>query len=256
MNNSLLERRAGVLLHPTSLPSGKIDNDAIRWLDFIQAASLKVWQVLPLGVPQQNLSPYLCYSAFAMNPALLDSPQAVTIDEAEFQQWKTQQSYWLADYAEYCILKQQHENVAWYDWPAEFKFREQAAMDSLREQNKDAINAIYIQQYQLDTRWQLIKEQAKQRNISIFGDMPIFVAHDSADVWANRQCFFLNNDGQPDVVAGVPPDYFSETGQRWGNPHYNWEHLAQTDFEWWLQRMKHHFHLYELISMVMSAFAE
>ena len=247
MNNSLLERRAGVLLHPTSLPSGKIDNDAISWLDFMQAASLKVWQVLPLGVPQQNLSPYLCYSAFAMNPALLDELQNITINEADFEQWKTEQAYWLADYAEYCILKQQHDNIAWYDWPTEFKFREQAAMQSLREENKTAINAICEQQFQLDTRWQLIKEQAKRRDISIFGDMPIFVAHDSADVWANRQCFLLNDDGQPDVVAGVPPDYFSETGQRWGNPHYNWEYLAETGFEWWLQRMKHHFHLYDIV---------
>ena len=247
MNNSLLERRAGVLLHPTSLPSGKIDNDAINWLDFMHSAELKVWQVLPLGVPQQNLSPYLCYSAFAMNPALLDARQAPNIDQTDFENWKNQQAYWLQDYAEYCILKQQRHNVAWYDWPAEFKFREQAAMDSLRAQNQAAINAICEQQYQLDTRWQLIKAQAKQRNISIFGDMPIFVAHDSADVWANRQCFLLNNEGQPDVVAGVPPDYFSETGQRWGNPHYNWEHLAQTGFEWWLQRMKHHFHLYDIV---------
>jgi 4-alpha-glucanotransferase len=247
LNNSLLERRAGVLLHPTSLPSGKIDKDAIRWLDFMQEASLRVWQVLPLGVPQQNLSPYLCYSAFAMNPALLSASEATMIDQEKFEQWKTQQSYWLADYAEYCILKQQHNNTAWHEWPAEFKFRDQDTMQGLRDENQAAINAIYEQQFQLDTRWQLIKAEAKLRDISIFGDMPIFVAHDSADVWANRQCFLLNADGQPDVVAGVPPDYFSETGQRWGNPHYNWEHLTDTGFEWWLQRMKHHFHLYDIV---------
>lgn len=247
MNNSLSQRRAGVLLHPTSLPSGKIDDDATQWLDFMQASGLKVWQVLPLGVPQQNLSPYLCYSAFAMNPALLAETQYSKIDDVALTEWQAKQSYWLADYAEFCILKQQHNNMAWYEWPTEFKLRDADAMQRLRVNNQPAIQAIYEQQYQLDTRWQLIKQQAKQRNISIFGDMPIFVAHDSADVWANRDCFLLNADGQPNVVAGVPPDYFSETGQRWGNPHYNWEHLAETGFEWWLQRMQHHFHLYDIV---------
>jgi len=84
----------------------------------MHSAELKVWQVLPLGVPQQNLSPYLCYSAFAMNPALLDTHQAPNINQTDFENWKNQQAYWLPDYAEYCILKQQHHNVAWYDWPA------------------------------------------------------------------------------------------------------------------------------------------
>jgi len=247
LNKHLSQRRAGVLLHPTSLPSGKIDDDAIRWLDFMQQAGLGVWQVLPLGVPQQNLSPYLCYSAFAMNPALLVDYNAEVIDETEFQQWQNQQAYWLADYADYCILKQLHSESAWYEWPDEYKFRHESVMQALHENHQDAIDAIYRQQFQLDSRWQSVKSQAQQRSISIFGDMPIFVAHDSADVWANRDCFLLNTDGQPELVAGVPPDYFSETGQRWGNPHYNWEHLAATGFEWWLQRMQHHFHLYDIV---------
>ena len=247
MNNPLSKRRAGVLLHPTSLPSGEMNADAIRWLDFMQQAGLSVWQVLPLGVPQQNLSPYLCYSAFAMNPALLSEHSQTSVDEAHFQDWQNQHRYWLEDYAEFCILKQQHHNAAWYEWPEHYKFRHETAMHDLRSENKTAINAIFLEQYQLDNRWQEVKQQANQRDISIFGDMPIFVAHDSADVWANRDCFLLNDDGQPELVAGVPPDYFSETGQRWGNPHYNWEHLAATGFEWWLQRMQHHFHLYDIV---------
>jgi len=247
LNTHLSQRRAGILLHPTSLPSGKIDDDATRWLDFMQQAGLGVWQVLPLGVPQQNLSPYLCYSAFAMNPALLAVDDQVVPDEAEFEQWQLQQSFWLADYADYCLLKQQRASAAWYEWPEQYKSRDKNAMHDLRANNHDAIDAIYREQYILDDRWQRIKQQASQRNISIFGDMPIFVAHDSADVWANRDCFLLNDDGHPAFVAGVPPDYFSETGQRWGNPHYNWAHLATTGFEWWVQRMKHHFHLYDIV---------
>ena len=247
MTNPLLRRQGGILLHPTSLPSGKIDHDAIRWLDFMQQAGLGVWQVLPLGVPQHNLSPYLCYSAFAMNPALLSESEFTEINEAQFQAWQTQQQYWLTDYADYCILKQQHQNSVWYEWPEQYKFRQKDAMQALRENEQSALHCIYLEQYQLDQRWQLIKQEASQRNIAIFGDMPIFVAHDSADVWANRECFLLDTDGQPELVAGVPPDYFSETGQRWGNPHYNWKHLAETGFEWWLQRMQHHFHLYDIV---------
>ena len=247
MNNALSKRRAGVLLHPTSLPSGQIDEDAILWLDFMQSAGLTVWQVLPLGVPQQNLSPYLCYSAFAMNPALLSEHSEVVIDPSEFEQWKLQQSYWLSDYAEFILLKQLHDNAAWFQWSDQFKFREPSAMQALRDKNQSELETIQKQQFALDKRWQHIKSQAHQRDIALFGDMPIFVAHDSADVWANRECFLLNADGHPDVVAGVPPDYFSETGQRWGNPHYNWEHLANTGFEWWLQRMKHHFYCYDIV---------
>ena len=243
----LSQRRAGILLHPTSLPSSKIDHDALRWLDFMQQSGLGVWQVLPLGVPQDNLSPYLCYSAFAMNPALLTDYAAEAIDQDKFDLWQTQQSYWLTDYADFCILKLQHNNSAWYQWPDEYKFRHESAMLALRENHQAATHAIYEQQFQLDSRWQTIKGEAKNRNISIFGDMPIFVGHDSADVWANRECFLLNDNGQPDLVAGVPPDYFSETGQRWGNPHYNWEHLAEIGFEWWLKRMQHHFHLYDIV---------
>ena len=247
MANPLLKRQAGVLLHPTSLPSGKIDNDASRWLDFMQQASLGVWQVLPLGVPQHNLSPYLCYSAFAMNPALLSESGQTKVDETHFQTWKSQHKYWLADYAEYRILKQHHDNQAWYEWPEQYKFRHEEAMQQFRKDKQLAILAIYLEQYRLDQRWQQIKNEASQRDITVFGDMPIFVAHDSADVWANRDCFLLDKEGQPELVAGVPPDYFSETGQRWGNPHYNWEHLAITGFEWWLQRMQHHFHLYDIV---------
>lgn len=247
MNNPLSQRRAGVLLHPTSLPSGKIDEDAIVWLDFMQDAGLSVWQVLPLGVPQHNLSPYLCYSAFAMNPALLAEYEQVSPDDADFRLWQIQQAYWLADYADYCILKQQHDNSPWYDWPEHFKDRHDEAMQSLRDQHQAAIYQIYQQQYRLDQRWQYLKAQAGQRQICLFGDMPIFVAYDSADVWANRDCFLLNDQGQAEFVAGVPPDYFSETGQRWGNPHYNWQHLTETGFEWWLQRIQHHFHLYDIV---------
>lgn len=247
MNNPLKQRRAGVLLHPTSLPSGKIDEQAIHWLDFMKNAGLSVWQVLPLGVPQHSFSPYLCNSAFAMNPALLDNISDIAADDEDYKAWCKQQDYWLSDYADYCILREKYQQLPWYDWPEQHKYRHDAAMDELHTDSADAIQAITWQQYQLDQRWQQVKQEATDRGIYLFGDMPIFVAHDSADVWAHRDCFLLDEHGQPSLVAGVPPDYFSETGQRWGNPHYDWKHLASTGFEWWMQRMEHHYRLFDIV---------
>lgn len=247
MNNPLHQRRAGVLLHPTSLPSGRLDADAMHWLDFMQQAGLRVWQVLPLGVPQQSLSPYLCNSAFAMNPALLDVNIDIEPENPDYLRWCEQQRYWLDDYAQYYVLREINQQLPWYDWPDDQKYRHPQMFDWLNETQQDAMQTLRWQQYLLDRRWQEVKAAAHERDIAIFGDMPIFVAHDSADVWAHRDCFMLNDEGQPEVVAGVPPDYFSETGQRWGNPHYHWKNLEANGFEWWMQRMEHHYRLYDIV---------
>ncbi len=239
-------RIAGVLLHPTSLPSGILDADAFRWLDFMAAAGLRLWQVLPLGVPQGNLSPYQCYSAFAMNPALL--PDSIAeIDNQHFQHWYQQESYWLDDYALFMALKQKHSNAAWYEWEEPLKYRNTEALQEFEENHRTEITAIYHQQYRLYQRWQEIRDYAAEHHIYLFGDMPIFVAHDSSDVWAHQEYFLLNQNGQPEVVAGVPPDYFSETGQRWGNPHFNWKAMQENNFDWWISRIKNHLQLFDLV---------
>lgn len=219
----------------------------MHWLDFMQHAGLRVWQVLPLGVPQQSLSPYLCNSAFAMNPALLDTITEIEPENPDFLSWCEQQSYWLNDYAEYYVLRELNNQLPWYDWPEAQKYRHPEMFDWLNETQQPAMQALCWQQFLLDKRWQEVKTAAHERDIALFGDMPIFVAHDSADVWAHRDCFMLNDEGQPEVVAGVPPDYFSETGQRWGNPHYHWENLEADGFEWWMQRMEHHYRLYDIV---------
>lgn len=242
-------RIGGVLLHPTSLPSGKLDEDAFRWLDFMAEAGLKLWQVLPLGVPQENLSPYQCYSAFAINPALMEiesRPPSLATDE-KFQNWYQQEHYWLDDYALFMALKQVFSSQAWYQWEAPYKERNAHILQVFKQQNIALINDILWQQYQLYTRWQEIHDDATKKGIYLFGDMPIFVAHDSADVWANQRCFLLDENGMPTVVAGVPPDYFSETGQRWGNPHYNWDRMQDNDFDWWLKRLQNHLQLFDLV---------
>jgi 4-alpha-glucanotransferase len=243
-------RIGGVLLHPTSLPSGKLDNDAFRWLDFMSEAGLQLWQVLPLGVPQGNLSPYQCYSAFALNPALMILATEMTHEQhwdSAFQNWCQQEKFWLHDYALFMVLKHEHDHKAWFQWPDIYKYKDPVALKAFQQQHEIEILSVYWQQYQLYTRWQEIRDYAADRNIYLFGDMPIFVAHDSADVWANRQYFLLDDHGMPSVVAGVPPDYFSATGQRWGNPHYNWETMQENQFDWWLARLKNHLALFDLV---------
>jgi len=247
-------RICGVLLHPTSLPSAKLDADAFKWLDFMAEAGLHLWQVLPLGVPQENLSPYQCYSAFAMNPALLPDDVDSLCDkkenhkfDADFQHWYQQEQYWLDDYALFMVLKEEHLHSAWYEWPDLHKFRDPGALEKFRQTNLAEIMAIYWQQYQLYCLWQQISDYASDRDIYLFGDMPLFVAHDSADVWAHQQYFLLDEQGMPTVVAGVPPDYFSKTGQHWGNPHYDWEKMQESNFEWWSNRIKNHLQLFDLV---------
>lgn len=242
-------RLAGVLLHPTSLPSQQLDADAYQWLDFMVEAGLSVWQVLPLGVPQENLSPYQCYSAFALNPALLADAEwaSPNCKDPDFQTWYATQQVWLDDYALFISLKKHFDDQAWHAWPVDFRDRNPTVLQAFQQRHQAQIELIYWQQYKLYQRWQAIHDYAQARDIMLFGDMPIFVALDSADVWVHRQSFLLDEQGKPTVVAGVPPDYFSETGQRWGNPHYNWDFMLKNDFEWWLQRMQNHLALFDLV---------
>jgi 4-alpha-glucanotransferase len=240
------QRRAGVLLHPTSLPSGTLA-DSETWLDFMQASGLSVWQVLPLGVPQADLSPYQCLSAFAANPALLPGLPHYREGDAGFAAFRTQEAHWLDDYALFIGIKEQQNGKAWYDWPQPYKHRDQDTLEQFRQQHAARLQEICWQQYQLHQHWQELRHQAESRNIRLFGDMPIFVAHDSADVWACPRRFLLDEQGQPSWVTGVPPDYFSETGQRWGNPHYNWDFHQEEDFRWWLARLHHHFRWFDLV---------
>ncbi|KUJ71355.1 4-alpha-glucanotransferase [Thiomicrospira sp. WB1] len=230
-------REAGVLMHPTSLPSGCLDEQAWWFLDWLAQAGLRVWQVLPLSEPVQGLSPYQSLSAFALNPALLPTDWEAEVDEAAFAHFFAHPPHWLDDYALFRVLRAEHGEAPWSQWPAPLRDRDPEALAQAREAHDRAIMAVKRQQFQLRTLWQRLKADANARGIELFGDVPIFVAYDSADVWANPDQFKLDAQGQPEVVTGVPPDYFSETGQRWGNPHYDWSVMAQDDFLWWRRRM-------------------
>lgn len=241
-------RAAGVLLHPTSLPSGRLDADAYRWIDWLATAGFRVWQVLPLGVPLVEHSPYQCASAFAVNVGMFVTGEDRKND-VSFDLWYENQKHWVEDYALFMVLKQQFAGQEWHEWPAACRDRDPQALFQVRGEQAEAIAVIIHEQYDCWQQWQTLRAYAHERGVFLFGDMPIFVAYDSADVWAHRERFLLDASGAPTCVTGVPPDYFSATGQRWGNPHYNWEKMQAENFRWWRQRLQYHFEFFDLVRL-------
>lgn len=157
---------------------------------------------------------------------------------ANFDAFCQTQAYWLDDYALFMAIKSAQGGKSWFDWEEEFALRDP---DAIAQARRDLANEIFFHKYaqaEFFRQWSTLKEYANQNGIQIFGDIPIYVAHDSADVWAHREIFQLDEEGQPLFKAGVPPDYFSETGQLWGNPVYDWDYLQKTDFKWWVQRIE------------------
>jgi 4-alpha-glucanotransferase len=249
-------RRAGILFHPTSLPSGHLNHDAERFIDWLASAGFGIWQILPLGPTMEDGSPYQSPSAHALNPALFDvdvhhARQAFAHSDdlrqrEAYAEFLRAQVDWLPDYALFMALRQRY-NRPWYEWPAPLRLREANALHKAHHQLAAQIEYILFEQFLLYSRWQAIREKARQKNILLFGDMPIFVAHDSADVWVHPEYFSLDSDSALVEVAGVPPDYFSETGQRWGNPLYRWDKLEQDGFAWWISRIKTQLSLYDWV---------
>ncbi len=285
-NPVLAQRRAGILLHPTSLP-GPADNgdfgpDAYRFIEFLAATGSSVWQMLPLGPTHPDGSPYQCLSAHAGKPELISlswladrgwlSPTLIPArldaglrreclsrafkqflqraDETlrqDFSAFRQQQAVWLDDYALFQVIRRQQGERDWPNWPRHLRDREAVALERLRHECALELDEECFIQYVFFRQWQELRDYAHRHGVLLFGDMPIFVAHDSADVWAHREFFQLDADGQPVVVAGVPPDYFSRTGQRWGNPHYDWQRMQEDGFSWWIDRMRTQLQLFDLI---------
>ena len=221
------------------LPWADLDTD---WLDFMKDAGLKVWQFLPLGVPHADGSPYQTQSAFAVDPCLF--PEAAMIFGIEpvgdgFDAFCVEQAHWLDDYALYTVLKRLYAGRPWFEWLPAHRDRDEAALASVTQQHQEDLRAIKWQQYSLLEYWRGLHRHARERDILLFGDLPIFIAHDSADVWAQRQWFLLDDEGGLRYEAGVPPDYFSATGQHWGNPHYDWDAMQADGFSWWLARIRY-----------------
>ena len=246
-SSPLWQRRAGILLHPTSLPSGILDSDVERWLNILADTGFSVWQVLPLCEPQHGLSPYTCVSTFAINPVLLPEFPALDEDDSAYIEFCNEQRFWLDDYVLFKVLKQHFNDLPWVEWPGKWKFRDPLAMQKIYQQYEQQVANLKWQQYQLNKRWLEIKAKASALGILLFGDVPIFIGHDSADVWAHPEWFLLDAKGRMEVVTGVPPDYFSATGQRWGNPHYDWETMKKDHYSWWKSRIHHQLECFDLL---------
>jgi 4-alpha-glucanotransferase len=277
----LSRRRSGVLLHLSSLPGpglgGTLGSAAEHFIEFLVAGGFSVWQVLPLGPPHHDRSPYLAQSAFALDPALLSLEQMYAdgwldqrIDEGtstiagrralrdavlraaphlagEFDAFRSRAAHWLTDYAMFCVIRNTVAGIPWWQWPEPLRDRDDDALRKIGAENAAALEEVAFEQFLLDAQWRRLRSRAGERGVELFGDLPLFVAQDSADVWANRSLFKLDEWGQPQVVAGVPPDYFSATGQRWGNPQYDWEVHRKTGFEWWTRRVAHEIDRFDLL---------
>jgi len=285
----LNKRRAGILLHITSLPGsgvvGDLGQEAYHFIRFLHDTGITVWQTLPLGTTHADLSPYQSLSAHAGNPELIsvdwlckqgwlrlsdimteskvasEFPKSYLLtkafhgfleranenDKRDFEQFCQAKALWLDDFALFMALRKEFQQQCWYDWPEYYKDRDPKALQEARRRLKTDIDATKFQQYVFFRQWLELKTYAGQQGVLLFGDIPIFVSYDSADVWANRDVFKLDDTGGMTVVAGVPPDYFSATGQRWGNPHFNWQSLKKTGFHWWIDRLQTQLELFDIL---------
>lgn len=304
-NKKTLDRKNGVLLHPTSLPGkygiGDLGPEAFRFIDFLEESGQTLWQVLPLGPTGYGDSPYASFSTHAGNPMIISpdlllkegylsdpdfenmpdfDPQC--IDYGQLIPWKKgllnkaaetftvkdkepdsflsfceEEAHWLDDFSLFMAVKEhfdekaREENVhgaMWSNfWDKDIALKEPKAVEAWSFKLEREILVHKILQFFFFEQWLALRNYANDKSIEIIGDIPIFVASDSADVWSNRELFLLKDDGSPSSVAGVPPDYFSETGQLWGNPLYDWKAMKKNKFQWWIERIRGTLKLVDII---------
>lgn len=165
----------------------------------------------------------------------------------EYQSFVENEAWWLQDYALFMALKDEHGGQPWPTWEAELRDRDPEALSAAAERLQDDIAFHFFQQWLFFSQWQALRTYASAHHVKFIGDIPIYVAMDSADAWANRELFYFDEQGQPTVVAGVPPDYFSPTGQLWGNPIYRWDRMAERGYSWWIDRFRSNMRLFDLV---------
>ncbi|KAI0506994.1 hypothetical protein KFK09_013112 [Dendrobium nobile] len=291
-------RRAGVLLHPSSLRGpygiGDFGDEAIRFLDWLHSTGCSVWQVLPLVPPgrksNEDGSPYAGQDANCGNTLLIsleelvkdglltedELPEPMDVEKVHFatvanlkdpliakaaERLTLSQgdlklqfesfckdpsiSCWLEDAALFSAIDHVINTFSWDEWPDPLKNRHLGALEDVLQSNKEFIYIFIAQQFLFQKQWKKIRSHAHELGITIIGDMPIYVGHHSADVWANKRSFLLNREGFPILVSGVPPDAFSETGQLWGSPLYDWRSMEDSGYAWWIQRIKRALDLYD-----------
>ena len=177
---------------------------------------------------------------------------ASRVERVKYESFCEQNEYWLNDYAIFIALKQKHEGKPWWEWDEKYRFWEKEKKDEIESGLNDSIFRNKVIQFFFYSQWVDLKSYANRNGIQIIGDIPLYIAHDSADAWRHHKNFWFDEQRNPVRVAGVPPDYFSETGQLWGNPLYNWEYLEENRFEWWIERIKASFKLFDILRIIIS----
>ena len=272
---------------PSPYGIGTFGKKAYDFVDFLDQSKQSYWQILPLGPTSYGDSPYQTFSAFATNPYFIDldflvnenllkSDEIVsTFDSAQYVDYKNlyderfivlkkafkrfdqsstyfkefmqNEGYWLEDYALFMALKNEHDGEPWDTWEESLRLRKPETIAFYKEKLSEEINFYKFLQYKSYEQWFNLKHYANQKGIEIIGDMPIYVAYDSSDVWANPKYFDLDQDRLPIHIAGVPPDNFSKDGQLWGNPLYHWENLKHDQYGWWVDRVHSAMHMFDLV---------
>ena len=287
-------RTSGVLMPISSLPSpygiGTMGKQAKKFVDFLDKAGQKYWQILPICPTSYGDSPYQSFSSFAGNPYFIDleylcKDKLLTKKECGSFDWGGSEKYidygimyisrykllkkayarfvknipddyeqfckteaeWLDEYALFMALKDANDGVAWSEWDEALKTRKPEAIDAAKKEYADDIKFYKMLQYLFFKQWRQLKAYANSKNIEIIGDVPIYVAGDSADVWANPKQFYLDEDLNPIEVAGCPPDAFSADGQLWGNPLFRWDVMKKDGYAWWTKRISAMADLYDII---------
>ena len=169
------------------------------------------------------------------------------LEQKEFKNFVSENEGWLIPFAEYMTIKEGHDLNPWYEWPKKYQDYDGDAVEAYCVENEDRMNYHLVTQYWFSNQWAELKDYANEKNILIVGDIPIYVAHDSVEMWTTPELFKVDEKGDPVGVAGVPPDSFSATGQYWGNPIYDWEYMEENDYEWWIKRMRESFELYDMV---------
>lgn len=290
-------RKAGILMPVSSLPSrygiGTFGKASYEFVDFLERAGQRLWQILPLGPTGYGDSPYQSFSTFAGNPYYIDLEELIRLgylteeecdacdfgsdagdidyekiylsrfqvlrkawrramdkgkgEDPDYLRFVEENSDWLEDYALYMAVKNAFGGVCFLKWDEDIRLRRKKAIVRYQEELSEEIDFFRFQQYLFWIQWKALKTYANKKGIEIVGDIPIYVALDSADTWANPKLFQLDEDSRPVAVAGCPPDIFSDTGQLWGNPLYRWKYHKKTAYQWWLRRIEHCYQLYDVL---------